>query len=244
MECRTARLLLELAHPQGAELESADADALERHLTSCSECGALARAERRVDSVLATAMREVPIPAGLRGTIKGRLAAERANRARRLWWQRGRWVAAAASLLLVIGAWWLLRPLPTPSLTDIHAENAPRHAQDVAQRLAALEFPDAVPPHFNYGLLISLQAVEFQGQSRVPYLIFHDGRGENYVAEVFILSARRFNRDAALEQERVDSGGLTVEVREHPDNPRVFYLIRYTGGSLQRFLTSDTRPAT
>lgn len=240
MDCKTARLLLDVAHPRAAELAREEAALLESHLADCAECGPFAREELRLDAHLGAAVRAVPVPPGLRERLHDRLKAERATRTRRLRLRYSGALAAAAVLLLAVSVFWLTRPLPVLSLAAIHGEPALRGADDVERYFADLGVRAPAPPHFNYGLLAAWHLVEFQGQPRVPHLLFlRDGE----IAEVYILSARHFDRAATLQQGRVDSGGYTVEVVEHPQDAQVFYLIKYKG-PLQRFLTEEGRPTT
>src|SRR5690242_15755148 len=119
MDCRTARLLLDYARPAPAELPGGDAAALEGHLTACPECEALARAERQADDRLGRAVRDVPVPDGLRDRLLARLGAERRRwYPRRLTWGGGTLAGAAAALLLAFGLWRYFHPaqLPTPYL--------------------------------------------------------------------------------------------------------------------------------
>src|SRR5262245_60990410 len=122
MDCKTARLLLDVAHPRGAELEGDEADLLERHLAECAECGPHARAERRLDAHLGAAVCDVPVPAELRDRILGGLRADRAARVRRRGLRYAGRLAAAAVILLVVGVWWWTRPLPAPNLEQLHFE--------------------------------------------------------------------------------------------------------------------------
>lgn len=239
MDCKTARLLLELAHPRATELDETEAELLDSHLAECAECGSVAREEARIDDHLGAAVRAVPLPAGLRERLTSRLQAERALavRTRRLRYWGG--LAAAAAVLLAVTGWWFFRPLPVLNLNDHHAQVMPRRAEEVEQFLAERGVRVAAPPQFNYNLLATYHLVEFQGHSRVPHLFFLSG-GE--FAEVYILTDRQFDRAATLLQPRLDSGGWTVEVQVHPNDTQVFYLIKYTGGSLQRFLTAEGRP--
>ena len=95
MDCRTARLLLDYHRPQASELASSEAGALEQHLSVCSECDALTRAERQADARLGKAMRDVPIPDRLRDRVLARLHADR--RAATL--NRLAWSARAITIL-------------------------------------------------------------------------------------------------------------------------------------------------
>lgn len=240
MDCKTARLLLDVAHPRAAELAREEAELLEAHLLECAECGPFARAEQRLDGHLGAALRAVTVPLGLRDRLHKRLKAERAVRTRqhRLRYYGG--LAAAAVLLLAVTAFWLTRPLPVPNLAGLHAEPVLSRAEDVERHFADLGVRTLAPPQFNYKLLTTWHLVEFQGRRRVPHLHF---LREGVSAEVYILSARQFDRAATLEQGRVDSGGYTVEACQHPHDPQVFYLIKYKG-PLQHFLVEEGRPTT
>src|SRR5690606_38408018 len=82
MECRTARLLLDLAHPPADPLDAADAGALEGHLACCPDCAALARGQGRFDDAVGLAMRRVAVPEGLRDRLLARLEQEPPTRRR------------------------------------------------------------------------------------------------------------------------------------------------------------------
>src|SRR5262245_10465360 len=106
MDCRNARLLLEFARPLTAELDAGEAEALQGHLADCPECGALAREERRLDEHLGRAVRDVPVPEGLRDRLLARLATERDAWFRR-WLLRA--VGVAAGIALAVWLVWLYR---------------------------------------------------------------------------------------------------------------------------------------
>src|SRR5262245_32133614 len=110
MDCSTARLLLEIERPRLAELDSAEAAALERHLAECPECSRIARAARVTRERFGVAMRAVPVPAGLRERVLARLDTEARNRGRKSW-LRSRWSAVAAAVLFVValGFLWQFR---------------------------------------------------------------------------------------------------------------------------------------
>jgi anti-sigma factor RsiW len=156
MDCRTARLLLELSRPRAAELEASEAKALDGHLADCPDCAALAEAEGRADAALGRAMRDVPLPPGLRDRLLGRLEAQR-----RTWRRRRvfRGLAAAAAVLLVIGLGWYWQ---TPrrlevDLAQVHTRvvGAPAAAEDVVAWVRSRGVPASVPTEFNYSLLVS-----------------------------------------------------------------------------------------
>src|SRR3954471_2773903 len=103
MECKDARLMLNF--PQsGPDAPSGDeADALRDHLGVCPECDAAFRAEARIDAHLGRAMRDVPVPAGLKEQLLKRLEEERAEALRKRILQAVRGFAAAAAVLLAVG---------------------------------------------------------------------------------------------------------------------------------------------
>src|SRR5947199_10073810 len=106
MDCKTARLLLDFDRPGAADLERADADALEGHLAGCPQCDALAHSERQLDATLGRAMRQVEVPDGLRAQLLARLEAERGAWYRR-WYGHGfRALAAAAAVLVLLWVRW------------------------------------------------------------------------------------------------------------------------------------------
>jgi hypothetical protein len=160
MDCKTARLLLDFARPQAGELEAEEARALESHLDHCSDCHSQARGERQFDASLGRAMRQVETPAGLRDELLARLESERsawyrqrfARRARRL-------VAAAALLLLGLGAWyWVMewtvaRIDPNLVAEAAQSDNAedPRTRTEAALKRMGVETP--LSPHLDYHYL-------------------------------------------------------------------------------------------
>src|SRR5713226_6935578 len=87
MDCKTARLFMDLAGPRGAELDTAGTEALADHLDQCSNCNRLAQTERLADEQLGTAMRDIRMPGFLRNQILARLDLERHSWHRR-WPQR------------------------------------------------------------------------------------------------------------------------------------------------------------
>src|SRR5436305_2225163 len=102
MDCRTTRHLLEFARPRASELDDLDQDALNGHLAVCPDCDTMARAEREADQHLGQAIREVPIPQGLRERLMRRLRDERKAWYRR-WLARGLLAGFAAAVVLVAG---------------------------------------------------------------------------------------------------------------------------------------------
>ena len=248
MDCRTARLLLNYARPKPAELPGGDAAALEAHLTTCPECEAAARAERQADDHLGRAVRDVPVPDGLRDCLLGRLRAERRRwYRRRLAWGGGTLAAAAAGLLLAFGVWTYFHPthLPAPDLERI--------AEQVSQQIPQRNGPGGPPgqieewcrdrgvmaPHdyglrpLNYGLLTYFGLADCQGQ-RTPMLLFADGRDQ---VRVYVLSSRDFSLNELRQQPTLNSFGCTITAQVNQDDERIVYLFVYTSKDMDPFVT-------
>jgi hypothetical protein len=248
MDCRTARSLLDFVRPQTAELSAEDAEGLGEHLHECPECGLLARVEREADERLSRAMRDLAVPHDLRARLLNRLGAERRS------WYRGLArrhprvaVAVAASVLLLLGTgiYWATKAKPVIELEGVLAwaneRNERRSAgpEEIERWFAEGGVKTKLPPDFNYYLLDSFAQESFQGRL-VPRLLFIRGQNRAYV---YILSASQFDLKRSLQQPPQGSGGYTVEIRAHLENPDVAYLILYTGDSLEPFLGTEQRPA-
>jgi hypothetical protein len=227
MDCKTARFLLELAHPQTSEFDENEAQALDAHLRDCSECGLTAEAERQADAQIGRVLRDVEVPASLRDHVEARL-----NRAHRLAYRRrAAGLAAAAALLLIstAGAWyWFAKDRPAISLADL-VDNRNELPGMTADRLEEVFYRSyglrtVLPRDFNYTNLLSYSQKELKGRL-VPQLTF---QREQNVAEVLVVSTRHFD----LENTPSNSGGVTAILRANPTNPDIAYLITYTGESI------------
>lgn len=245
MDCRTARLLLDFAHPRSTELEPSEIEALEGHLAVCSECEAQARIERQIDDHIGGAIRAVVVPDNLHQRITARLQAERERRRRRVL----AWTARAASLLLLIGGiavaavYLRSHQLPELDVDGLHsiAILEPAPTRELVEERFKERYGRAIvaPLRFNYHLLASYELADFQGK-KLPLLVFAHG---NDRARVYIVTDRDFNLEALLRTERSDSAGQAIEVWPHPENPHVAYVVICNSGSLWRFLTNDPHHA-
>jgi hypothetical protein len=247
MDCKTARLLLEFTGPRRpAELEAGDAAALESHLLGCPDCAGAARAERGADEVLGRAMRDVPVPAGLRTRLLTHLEAERDVRYRR---RSQRWLGAGAAAAALVAALWLgFDSWRYHHRSQLVLENATRlleqqcfnpTPENVELWFAQTErLATRAPGDFNYALLTYYDTADLQGQ-RVPLLLFTSGR---FQARVYILSDRQFDLQKALAAPPVVASGCKAEVRLHPGDPHFAYLIVYTSETLEPF--TENQPTT
>jgi hypothetical protein len=198
MDCKTARLVLELLRPGAGETDAAELAAFEQHLAGCPECDALARAERGLDHAFAKAMQAVEVPSGLRGRVLDRLERERGESALRRFGRAGRLAAAAAAVLLAVWGVYAWRQSHLPAVNvdlaweDLVTEHAaPPSGDDLAAHFKGLGFEGPFPTGLNYSLLSYYGMGEFQGR-RVPQLIFLNEQGAAR-ARVRVLSPKQFN---------------------------------------------------
>jgi hypothetical protein len=248
MDCKNARLLLDFLHP-AEELDAAATADLKQHLHSCPDCQELSQAERRLDDALGQAMRAVDVPDGLRMRLLGRLQTERD---RWYWRQIRRWGAVAAAAVLVIAglSWYALQPRPA-SLDLGEAKRTAEQRLDNSQErvtewLRSVGGHDLVaPPNFRYDGLEYYAMTRFRGHD-VPTLFFHDAKKENF-ARVYVLSAQQFDleaidREDAAAASYLRSGQVKVRVLPNPPNPRVRYLVIFSGDKVEHFLQQNLGP--
>lgn len=236
MDCKTARLLLDFARPLGTELEESEGEDLAGHLADCPTCGALHRAERKIDDHLGKAMRAVAVPDGLRDRIVSKLAGQRDRwYLRRLAW--GTAAALAAAVLLTFGVTYLGQK-PHVNIEELHGRlnsppGAPEEVGPYLNRPTLL-----APTQFNYRNLLKCDWADFQGR-KVPQLIFRQG-GE--LATVYILNDRQFDLKS-LEGQGPLSGGHSVAVLWPTGGEKhTAYVVVYTGGSLELFFSRPVSP--
>jgi hypothetical protein len=244
MDCKNARLLLDFVRPNVTELEAGERKELQGHLNDCPDCAAVAGVERRLDEHLGRAVRDVPVPDGLRDRLLKRMAAERDAWYRR-WLLRAVGVAAAAALVIWLGRlWWMGRVegVNWPALSQQFSENIVTKEgieKHIEKHYRDRGFVMLAPPRFNYTLLHSFDVVEFQGK-RVPHLLFfHQGGGKERpaIAHVYVLSEHQFDLDKTKQTaESLQTGSLRVEVWRPRDNPHIAYVIIYTSEDLRPFL--------
>jgi hypothetical protein len=252
MDCRTARLLLDFQRPRAGELPADEAAELERHLAGCPECDAAWRAERRLDDHLGRAVRDVPVPDGLRERLLGRLKEERAAVLRRqvAWAARG--AAVAAALLLGVFAWWHFVGSRPPHLDyidrrddDVVKYNA-RSAEDVQNWFRDhRQVTMVAPKQFNYDYLAEYDLATLQGKV-VPKLNFQrlDDTTGRTRARVYVLTPEQFDLgllrtelDRTLTEPNrapeIESHDRRLTLRDSDEAPGTTYLIIYEGDDLQ-----------
>jgi hypothetical protein len=239
MDCKTARLFLPFYRPAAGDLDGPEAEELEQHLAHCSECNALASAQRRLDQHIGRAMRTVEAPAGLRKEILNRLAEQRRKWYRR-WFGQAAWVGIAAGLLLAASVVWYLWDSLSPRRISpeevAYALNVTPPDRDSANAALKRLGAGAYAPAFvKYAYLTgSPTLAELPGYKgvKVPQLVFTQyrdrARGAERVAVIYVLEDRRFRIE---EVDRADSGQLHVELYPHNVRHKATYLVLYSGDS-------------
>ena len=173
MECRDAQFYLRFRRLGSDDLGPEVSSSLDQHLAACPGCAIDSRATLSVDLAFATAMRDVPIPAGLRNRLVADLSARRGTVQR----QRAyRVLAVAASLLLAVGVGFGIASATRPRfdvdrLAQAEEQTAANPRQAVRDWLRAQDLPGDLPLSFNYQLLVTFGTERVQGRD-VPVVVF------------------------------------------------------------------------
>ena len=247
MDCKHARMLLEVAHPIATELEASEKAALAAHLAECPDCGCMAEAEHRVDERLGAAMRDVAVPQGLRERIDRRLQGERDA-----WWRVRviRVAGVAATLLLAcwIGyaVWFGRRPQPDLQQVLFNVDQRESGAQVVEQAFALMGVNMTAPRKFDYRYFTNHNLSVFPDGNKVlvPCLSFvrQQPNGVQLTAQVFVLSDRAFNIQAICEAKLNLAGShQNIFVHMEDEYPHVAFVVIYTGQSINDFF-KGTKP--
>ena len=231
MDCKAARLIIDLACPGRAELDAVESAALDDHLEDCLMCRSHADFEWRVDDHLGRAMRALSVPMELRARLLGRLHRERTR-----WYSRTVWapIAAAAAIVMAVGigggVYQRLHPVSHDQMAIDYPSMLPR--EEVEQRFRD-EFGLVVeaPPQFDYEYLPGIRVVEFQGR-QVPELQF---TRSGYQAVVYVLSDEHFEANSELPKRE----GMFATILRHPTNSHVVYVVYFSGERLERFLENQ-----
>ena len=236
MQCRDAEFYLRLRRHANDELGDDLIGDLDRHLAVCPECALASRYMLSFDRAVASAMRSVDIPTGLRDRLLTQVMVQQGTRVRRVAY---RMTALAASLLLVLGLGYGMFSASRPKLdTDALVRGLDEQIQDpermIQQWLLARHFSDQLPLPFNPDLLISLGNEQVQGRE-VPVIVF-GARGERGFAKVYLFRTNGdFNIDSQSLRDAQASHTRAI-VTKLPQAPGVVYVVVYTGHDLQQFL--------
>lgn len=238
MDCSNARLLLAFARPRANELPHSDAAELRHHLDTCTECATHAGGERRTDEHLGRAVRDVPLPTGLKNRLLDRLNRQR-GLAHRRWAAAAAGLSVAAALLLGFALWaFLTGPPPVPVDIAVLGETVAVKTSNptpewVEQWFAQTHRVSLVAPRtfgqhqLDYTLLMDYDLVTLPNGRPAPKLLFVRGK-ERLV--VYVLATRQFTPTGTEEE----SLGWTAQLHEAPEGPFNF-LIFFTGRDLGLF---------
>jgi hypothetical protein len=223
MECHDVQQLLAFVNRPSEELDIGERDALRDHLEKCPDCHARLQADRRADEVFAPLMRDVSVPADLKGKILNRLSAERPRP-----WKT--WLAAAAAVLFVVGTLaWIYRPLPEITMEYLDSIRAVDQLDEnaIEERLNKQGLSINVPREMEYRFLQSVHVVDSIKGRRVAKLSF--ARTDNPAnAEVFIFSNADF-RMKELEENQDFRGTTSIRIWHEKDYPDLVFVAYYRG---------------
>lgn len=239
MDCRSARQLLDFFRPPQSDLAPEDVDALEKHLAGCAECDEMARAERRLDHQLGKAIRNVPVPHGLKTQILNRLASDRRDSYRRLATRIASGAIAAALLLFLgFGVLWPDEQ-PAPSSDGICQDVLAKvmsNDRDLPSTNSSAKLDRWAPPPAqlkSHPKPFASWAV-LEGQL-VPVYTYHS-QTSDATARVYVLSPRQFDF-RNLKNGYVHPSGDTWQVRVLLEPELGYaYVIAYTKNSFDEFL--------
>jgi hypothetical protein len=237
MQCRDAQFYLRLRGHANQELGADCTSELNRHLLGCSDCARDSDRALSFDRSVATAMKNIVIPSGLRDKLATQVLAYRGAILRRRIYRA---TALAASLLLMVGVGYGIFSASRPRLdTDALVMRADEQIQDpegaIQKWLSAGHFPAQLPLPFNTDLLISLGSERIQGHD-VPVMVF-GGSLERGFAKIYLLrSDGAFNLDPRTLRDAQASNTHAIVLNSPSPGSGLVYVIVYTGHDLQPFL--------
>jgi hypothetical protein len=242
MDCSNARLLMQFRTTNGDELAAPEREELDAHLAGCPLCRAVDHDQQRLDDHLGRAMRDVPVPAGLRQRLLAAVAPAAPAKRPRRWLKRASWglgLATAASLGLLVWGWYFWRGPLRPSISPHHVQmgyiaSPPRDAAAVNDAFRLLGARRCAPDWANYNYLTSAPALavlpghwgqEEKVKIKVPHLVFTH---KNDTVLMFIIPNREYR------VEDLDQGGsydynLDKQTSEGSADTGYTYLILYKG---------------
>lgn len=226
MECHDARLLLTIQRREPEQLDTAELEAVERHIELCPGCQTWNQSEARFETAVVSAFANVQPPTGLKQRLTAKLLQSRPR-------SRAPWVAAAAVVLLAIGgtgAFVWMRPEPIDlNVYVVQPDDEGYALQAVQNYFADLGYSMTPPPNFQYDYLVAYKLARFQGRM-VPRLTFQNRQpnGSLVTAYVYCLPSRQFRyTDPDPHFLQTDHRNLFVE-----EGASDLYVIDCTGGSI------------
>src|SRR5262245_60343822 len=153
MECRDAQFYLRFRRPGSDELGPEVAGDLDRHLAGCEHCAAESAAASAFDMAVATAMMDIPVPAGLRNKLIAHVAEKRGADLRR---KAYRYAGTAAAVFLALGLTFGLfagRPVLEPSDLAANLDQQVQNPHAVIQKWLGEQNIAKLPEPFDPALL-------------------------------------------------------------------------------------------
>ncbi len=235
MDCRTVRTLIDLGCTRRAgELQPADAQLFDAHLSQCPDCRIFAGAEQQLDTQLVQlgkASSAVMVPVGLRHRLLTKLAAARFD-FYRTWTLRIGGVAAVLAAVIVGLVLWLradpekLSPLSTLNMfRPTPKEERPDDPDEIPRWFytthgVVCQLPGPLR-RWNFAFLVD-RFVQVEFGHPAPTMFFKKG---DSLAKVTVLSRDQFDLDSARALKRSGS-----RILGDPDrDPSIAIVIIYTG---------------
>ena len=234
MECRDAQFYLRFRRPGSDELGPEVAADLDRHIAGCEHCAAEAGAQTAFDVAVASAMRDVPVPAGLRNKLVAHVAEKRGAELRR---RAYRYAGTAAAIFLALGmtfGFFARRPSLDTSRMVMDTERQ-LTSPDAAIRewLVAEKLPTELPAPFDPNLFIDRGYERVDGRE-VPKVVYVSRNGPGF-AKVYILRPGEFRGQETLEGFQASNCRAQV-FTDLPGANGFVYVVIHTGPDLRPFL--------
>lgn len=243
MECRDAQFYLRLKrHAAGGDELGPDVGAsLDGHLVACPACAADSRAAASFDRAVASAMRSVPVPTGLRDQLVAHVAAKQGAILRGRLYRFATGAAASIVVAFLVLAWFSSnRPkLDTNLIAEVDGKQFNEPEEATKQWLASQKLPDHLPLPFDYTLLASQGKKNVQGID-VPVVTFRspDPLDRGFAKVYIVREDGRF--DLSNVHDTGNSHVLVMVIHGEREFRGFMYVVVYTGGpqGLQQFLVT------
>lgn len=226
MECRDAQFYLRLRRHAADELGSDVTGALDGHLATCVACAADARAAVSFDRSMASAMKAVPVPAGLREKLFSQASAQQGAILRRKFYRAG---AVCAAILVVVGIGFGVFSASRPKLNPEALVGTAEHNPEEATKswLASQKLPRELPLPFKYDLFMYRGQEKVQGKD-VPFVLFRAPEGGGFAKVYIFRDDGRFDLKEAQDVQASHANALVVAGQG--ESRGATYVIVYSAG--------------
>ena len=230
MQCRDAQFYLRMRRHAADELGPDVTAPLDAHLAACPACAADARALVSFDRSLASAMRAVPVPAGLRDRLITTAAGKQGAILRHKVYKVGAMVTAALLLLGIgFGVFTHTRPqADAEALVKANDEQVSDAEGSTRRWLAAQKLPDELPLPFDYDLWV-FRGFEKVHDRDVPVVVFRGPEGSGF-AKVYL-----FAHDGRFDLKGLQDAQASLTRAQVHVSQKVTYVFVHTGRDLGNF---------